>query len=312
MEYAKFGKTAISVSRVMLGTWAIGGENWGPYDEGEAVRAVETAIELGINAIDTAPAYGSGRAEKLIGKVLKGRRENVFVATKCGLDIENGMRIDLSPAAVQKELAASLKRLGTDYIDLYQCHWPDPSVPIADTMGALVRFRKEGKIRFIGVSNFSGTQIEEALKYAEIATLQPQYSLLDREIESEIQPLCAQRGIAILAYAPLGGGLLTGKYAERPRFTKSDARSFFYKYYQEGYWPRVKAVVDTVKQIASEKGAKPSHVAIAWVLARSGVLAALVGARNASQALENVDGASLALDPAEIEELDRVSAKLYE
>jgi aryl-alcohol dehydrogenase-like predicted oxidoreductase len=162
------------------------------------------------------------------------------------------------------------------------------------------------------VSNFSKPQVEEALKYAEISTLQPQYSLLDREIEKEIQPFCAQRGIAILAYAPLGGGLLTGKYAERPRFTKSDARSFFYKYYQEAYWPRVKAVVDTVKRIASERGARPSHVAIAWVLARRGVLAALVGARNPSQALENVDGAALALDPADIEALDRVSAMLYE
>ncbi len=300
-----------TVSRIMLGTWAIGGANWGSYDESEASRAIDYAIDHGISAIDTAPAYGSGRAEKLVGKSIKGRRDKVFIATKCGLDIEQNMRTDLSPAFIEKDLHGSLSRLGVDCIDLYQCHWPDPATPIAETMAALNRFREQGKIRMIGVSNFSREQILEAARHADIATLQPQYSLLERGIEAETVPACVEKHIALIPYAPLGGGMLTGKYTEPPKFSKSDARSFFYPFFQARHWPKVNGLVDTLRRIAAGKGAKPSHIAIAWVLSRAAVAAALVGARNPAQVEENLHASDIALTADEIALLDRQSAAVY-
>ncbi len=300
-----------TVSRIMLGTWAIGGANWGSYDESEAARAIDYALDHGINAIDTAPAYGAGRAEKLIGKAIAGRRDRVFIATKCGLDIECNMRTDLSPSFIEKDLHGSLSRLGVDCIDLYQCHWPDPATPIAATMEALNRFREQGKIRLIGVSNFSREQILEAAAHADIATLQPQYSLLERSIEAEIVPACVEKNIALIPYAPLGGGMLTGKYTEPPKFSKSDARSFFYPFFQARYWPKVNELVNTLRRIAAEKEAKPSHIAIAWVLSRTAVSAALVGARNPAQVEENLHASGISLTAEEIALLDQKSAEVY-
>jgi methylglyoxal reductase len=312
MLYTRLEHADLSISRLILGTWAIGGTHWGPYDESQAIRAVETAIDLGITTIDTAPAYGTGHSEELIGRVIKGKRERVVIATKCGLDMENGFRRDLTPPFMEKELEDSLRRLGTDYIDLYQPHWPDPDTPVEYTIEALELFREQGKIRAFGVSNFSAAELTEALAYGRIATLQPPYSLLERDIEKDIQPLCAGSGVAMIPYGSLGAGMLTGKYTEPPRFRKDDARSFFYRFFNKRYWNGVSSLVELLRKTAEAHDAKPGHVAIAWLLSRVAVAGTIVGARDADQVRDNMGGLEIRLSPEEVSELDRVSAAVYE
>ena len=312
MLYTRLEHADLSISRLILGTWAIGGTHWGPYDESQAIRAVETAIDLGITTIDTAPAYGTGHSEELIGRVIKGKRERVVIATKCGLDMENGFRRDLTPPFMEKELEDSLRRLGTDYIDLYQPHWPDPDTPVEYTIEALEFFREQGKIRAFGVSNFSAAELTEALAYGRIATLQPPYSLLERDIEKDIQPLCASSGVAMIPYGSLGAGMLTGKYTEPPKFRKDDARSFFYRFFNKRYWNGVSPLVELLRKTAEAHDAKPGHVAIAWLLSRAAVAGTIVGARDADQVRDNMGGLEVGLSPEEVSELDRVSAAVYE
>ena len=312
MKYVTLAGTNLSVSQITLGTWAIGGTHWGVHDNTLAARAVKTAIDLGINIIDTAPAYGAGHAEELIGKAIRKRRDQVIIATKCGLDIENGYRNNLSPEYMEYELNQSLKRLKTEYIDIYQCHWPDPNTPIEKSMEAMLRFKDQGKIRFIGVSNFDGPLIVETLKYARIVTLQPHYSLLERNIERSIQDICIENDISIIPYASLGGGMLTGKYTTAPAFKKDDARSFFYKFFQKKYWPGVKALLAAMAELAAEKNAKHSHIAIAWLLAKPGVRTVLAGARTPQQVKDNIGGVDVTLQRDEMARLDRLSAQVYQ
>jgi len=307
MNYTKLGKSDLNISRITLGTWAIGGSNWGKSDEPDAVKAIEASIDEGINFIDTAPAYGGGRAEKLIGDVIKNKRNTVLIATKCGLDIKNGYRKDLSPEFIERDLSASLKRLQTDYIDLYQCHWPVTDTPIEKTMEALVKFQKQGKIRYIGLSNFNREEITKSMMHAEIISLQSQYSLLDRSIEKDIQKICLDNNISIITYGSLGAGVLTGKYSERPKFGDIDARSFFYPFFQENRWEQTKSLVEEIEKIASGRNARPSQIAIAWLLTRKGVASALVGARNPEQAAENTGGTTVKLTSEELDTLDNIS-----
>lgn len=311
MKYAELPGTGLTVSKITLGTWAIGGSHWGPHDDAQASAAIDEAIGAGINIIDTAPAYGSGHAEVLIGRALKGRRDKIIIATKCGLEIDNGFRNNLSPAHMERELDDSLRRLGTDFIDLYQCHWPDPNTPIEESMRAMLKFREQGKIRHIGLSNFNSAQLLECLRHATIATLQPHYSLLERAIEDEVQKTCLENGVSIIPYGSLGGGMLTGKYSEPPKFRKDDARSFFYKFFQKRYWPGVKALLDAMRGIAAAKDAKMSHVAVAWLLARPGVVTVLAGARTPGQVRENAAGLELILSPEETSLLDGISSRVY-
>lgn len=311
MKYTKLENSNLNVSRVCLGTWAIGGAMWGAYDEKKAIEAIETSLANGINFIDTAPVYGNGHAEKLIGNIIKQKREQVVLATKCGLDPKNNYTSNLSPDFIQKDLENSLTRLQTEYIDLYQCHWPDAKTPIAKTMEKLNQLKEKGLIHNIGISNFNSEQTAEALKYAVIVTSQPQYSLVERSIETNIQPLCVKNNISIIPYGPLGGGVLTGKYKEWPQFGKFDARTIFYKAFQKKNWPKVEILVNKLKEIAFAKNAKPGNIAVAWLLAKPGVASAIVGARNAEQALDNLTGADIDLNPAEITELDNLSAQLY-
>lgn len=311
MKKRKLGKSSLEISELILGTWAIGGTMWSDYDEKGAVEAIEAAISNGINMIDTAPVYGNGHAEELIGKAIKGRRDKIVIATKCGLDIENRMKKDLRPEFVMHDLEMSLKRLGTDYVDLYQIHWPVNDIPIQQTMEAMMKLKDQGKIRYIGVCNFSGTELSEAAKYGEVVSFQPNYSLLERDIENDQMKICAGHGIGIISYGSLGAGMLTGKYKEPPSFRKGDARSFFYKFFKEKYWPEVKKVVDKVCMIAGQRDVKPGHVALAWILSKKGIAGAIFGARNAAQVEDNLGGASLILTGEEISILDDVSQNVY-
>lgn len=211
MYYRCIPKSDLRVSVLGLGTWVFGGDAWGGSDEKECLNVVSAAIDSGINLIDTAPIYGYGRAETIVGKAVTKKRDKVLLATKCGL-VWQGKRIrhDLTRRSVFQELEDSLKRLGVEYIDLYQCHWPDPQTPVEETMQALNELKKQGKIRYIGVSNFDAQLLKESLYLADIVSLQSQYSLLKRDLEKELIPFCHQHKVGILTYGVLGGGILTG------------------------------------------------------------------------------------------------------
>jgi aryl-alcohol dehydrogenase-like predicted oxidoreductase len=303
----------VSTSTIVLGTWAIGGNHWGPSDDADALRAIETAIDNGISAIDTAPVYGDGHAEELVGNAILGKREKVFLATKCGLDIyTNKYQRNLSPSYIEIDLTQSLKRLKTDYIDLYQCHWPDPQTPIEETMATLLKFQEQGKIRFIGVSNFSKTELEGAMKCSPLFSLQSHYSLLERTVEADVLPWCKENGVKFFSYGSLGAGVLTGKHTECKRFPSNDARSFFYRFFKPRYWPRVCQLVDAIREMASSAGTKPGVIALAWLLRQPGVTSVIVGARSAEQVLDNIPQPGIELSDDAMRLLDQLSRKIYE
>jgi aryl-alcohol dehydrogenase-like predicted oxidoreductase len=301
MEYRRLGKSELNVSVVGIGTWPIGGSFWGKGDDAEAVAAIEKAIDSGINLIDTAPVYGNGHSERLVARAIKDHRQQVIIATKCGLHFKGATAInDLKPESIRKELEASLKHLKTDAIDLYQCHWPDPSTPIEETIGEMARMKTEGKIRAIGVSNFDAALLEKAQKVAPIASNQVPYSLLNREIENELVPFCLEKDIGILAYGPIGGGILSGKYKEKPKFSKNDARTFFYNYYQEPLWTKVQALLKELEKIAARHDKPVVQVAINWVCQQPAITSALVGARNPQQAEANAAAGNWQLSNEEL------------
>jgi aryl-alcohol dehydrogenase-like predicted oxidoreductase len=311
MKTRRLGNSSLEITELILGTWAIGGTMWSDYNEKGAFEAIKAAISNGINIIDTAPVYGNGHAEELIGKAIKGRRDKILIATKCGLDIENRMQKNLKPEFIVHDLEMSLKRLGTDYVDLYQIHWPVTDVNIKDTMSALMKLKDQGKIRYIGVCNFSGEELLEAIKYGDVVSFQPHYSLLERDIENDQMKVCLDSGIGIISYGSLGAGMLTGKYKTLPSFRKGDARNFFYRFFKEQYWAKVKKVVDKVCTIAEMRNVKPGHIAMAWILSKPGISGAIFGARNVLQVEDNLGAATLSLTDEEIHELDKVSEKIY-
>lgn len=228
MRYKRLGENGPEVSVLGYGGWSIGKEGWGNVSEKEAAHTVELALEAGINLFDTAPIYGRGRSEEVLGELLAPWREKVVIATKCGLTWEAGGRVfhDLSPGAIRHEVEESLKRLKTDYIDLYQIHWPDKETPLEESFVALNRLREEGVIRYIGVSNFSAAQLKEACKLGEVVSLQGKYNLLEREAEDELLPLCKEQELGFIAYSPLAQGLLTGTIGADYRLSKRDIRKF--------------------------------------------------------------------------------------
>jgi methylglyoxal reductase len=309
------GHSDLEVTPVGLGAWAIGGLMWGGADAADAIAAIHASLDAGINLVDTAPAYGLGRSEELVGRALAGRRQGVVLSTKCGLrwDREEGeLRFDLvspegrrvriyhnlRPESLREECEASLRRLRTDVIDLYQIHWPDPVHPLEDGLGALLRLREEGKIRHIGVSNFPVPLLEEARRAAPIVSDQPPYNLIDRGIEKDVLPWCRAHGVGVLVYSPMGRGLLTGAIARDREFPVSDHRRG-QKYFAPERRGRVLDALERIRPLAEARGTSLANLAVAWVLATPGVSAALVGARNPQQARENARAAELQLDADE-------------
>ena len=311
MRYKSIG-TIEKVSVVGLGTWAMGGDFWGDIDEKEAVEAIHAALDQGVTLIDTAPIYGKGYSEEVVGKGIAGKaRDKIIIATKCGLNWSTGqMRNDLTAAGVTYEVEESLKRLGTDYIDLYQCHWPDKiGTPIAETMGGLMALKKQGKIREIGVSNFSPAQMDECRAAGELASLQPQYSLLHRDIEEDgILDYCRKHNIAILSYGSLGAGALTGKFTEPP---KSDRRAGFYSFFAPEVWPKVLKLLDVLKGVAAAHDRPVAQASINWVVQQEGMTCGLVGARNAQQATMNAQAGDWELTAEELALIDAEYAKIF-
>jgi methylglyoxal reductase len=296
----------INISPISLGTWVFGGSSWGGSNDQDAIDAVHAAIDCGINCIDTAPVYSNGDSERLVGKALVGKRDKVFLATKCGIKLKNHqVQHNLSRSVILDEVEGSLRRLKTEYIDLYQCHWPDDATSFEETFETLKTLQAQGKIRHIGVSNYGVNQIKEASKIVKIETSQDQYSLLDKNIEKELMPHVLENDMGVLAYGPLAGGILTGKYKQPPEFKDADARTFFYKYYKGQAFEKTSIFLDQLRQFN-----KPlNQLAINWVRQQKGVLSVLVGCRNRAQVEENIKALQWNLSD---EEMDKINNKASE
>jgi aryl-alcohol dehydrogenase-like predicted oxidoreductase len=302
------GRTGLEVSRVAFGTWQLGGE-WGAFDEREAVVAIRRARELGITVFDTAQAYGFGASERLLGTALRAEldrdRDSVVIATKGGI---RPPERDASEAFLRQGVEESLRHLGVETIDIYQVHWPDPDVPAAETAGALQRMVDEGKIRFAGVSNYDARQMEEFAAVRPVDVLQPPYHLLRRGIEDEILPFARAHDIGVLAYSPLGSGLLTGRVDERTRFGDDDWRSQASAFTGQGL-ERNLAVVRRLDELARERGITLGQLAIAWVLAQPGVHVAIVGARSAANIEASAGAADVELAPDDLARIEEIAAE---
>jgi len=282
----------LKLSHIALGGWIMGRDGWSNVDDADSVAVIHAAYDKGINAIDTAPFYGKGHAEELIGVSLQGQRDKWIIATKCGLRWEEGKGVfhDLSPARVQTELEDSLRRLRTDYIDLYQLHWPDPNTPLENTLEVIKKAIDKGQVKQVGLCNFSLEDIQLARTIMPIASLQHPYSLLNRDVEADILPFAKEQGLAFMAYGPLHGGLLSGKYTHRPSAPKGEAKSYFYEHNKEATWQQAEPIIASLRQKAQESGRSVAAEAIQWILSQAGVTTAIVGMRNIVQLEENFQG----------------------
>jgi aryl-alcohol dehydrogenase-like predicted oxidoreductase len=309
MEFTKITGTDLTVSRIGLGTWAIGGWMWGGTDEAESIRTIQGAIESGITLIDTAPVYGFGRSEEIVGQALAhdALRHRVVLATKTGLEWRDGQPVrNASRKRILSEVEDSLKRLRTDYIDIYQVHWPDPLIPIEECAEAMLALYRQGKIRAIGVSNFSRRQMQLFREVARIHTVQPPFNLFEREAEKEVLPYCFWHGIATLAYGSICRGLLSGRMKPDTRFAGDDQRNTDPKFQRPRYEQYLRAVEALDRFARDNFGKRVIHLALRWVLDQPGVSVALFGARRPAQLepLDQVMGWELSHDA--VKEIDRI------
>ena len=305
MKTTRLGRTGLEVSPIAFGTWQLGGD-WGSFDESGAIDAIRTARDLGINFFDTAQSYGFGACERLLGRALRQEldtaRDQVVIATKGGLRPAGDGEVarDSSPERLRRGVESSLEALGTDYIDLYQVHWPDPNTPFAETAGALGDLLAEGKIRHIGVSNFDAHQMEEFSRTRQVETLQPPYSLFRRDIETSILPYASEHDIGVLVYGPLSHGLLSGTMTEDTTFADSDWRSRSPMFQGEEFRRNLERVRG-LERLAAKHDASVSQLAIAWTLSNPAVQVAIVGARKAEHIEEAIQATNLELDALDFE-----------
>lgn len=328
MEYRKLGSTDLEVSAITFGAWAAGGWMWGGSDTGEAIKAIRSAYTHGVTTIDTAPVYGQGASEEIVGEAIKDlSRDKVQILTKFGLrwDIAKGVfhfhskdnqgrDIDIykyaSKKSIIKEAEDSLKRLRTDYIDLYQIHWPDTSTPIQETFEAVAQLIQDGKVRHAGVCNYSVDQMKEAEKYVNLASNQLPFSMVNKGIENEIVPYCIKNNKSILAYSPLERGLLTGKMRPGQPFDKGDHRANNPFFSQQSII-KTNAFLEKIKPIANAKGVTLAQLALKWTLERPGITIALAGARNETQSVQNAAATTFDLNPDELDSINRELEKIY-
>jgi aryl-alcohol dehydrogenase-like predicted oxidoreductase len=315
MKYRNFGDSGIGLSVIGLGTWPLGNDFFGAVDERQGVGTIHRALDLGINLIDTSPAYGQDfESERIVGKALEGRRDKAVISTKFGVHRVLGAgeyKITgeyvrcLAPAAAQAELENSLKRLGTDYIDIYFIHWPDLNNGIDGALELLAKWKKEGKIRAGAVSNFSVEQIKTAVDKGGISGIQPPLSLLDRScFDNGVIQFAHDKGLGIMTYGSLGGGILTGAFKTPPEVTDKELRVFFYDFFSEAKWSKCAAVIDTLRGVADGRGVSVAEVAINWVLAVPGVSAALIGTTKPENLEKNARAADWELTPEEIAKIN--------
>jgi aryl-alcohol dehydrogenase-like predicted oxidoreductase len=320
MQTRLLGNSDLNITRIGYGAWAIGGPGWqfawGDQDDGDSIAAIHRSLELGVNWIDTAAAYGLGHSEEIVAKALKswsGKKPYVF--TKCGLrwDAQGNVIKKLKAASVKEEVENSLRRLGVETIDLYQIHWPpDPDSPeLEEGWSTLAALKKEGKLRWIGVSNFNAQQIQRAQKIAQVTSLQPPYSLVSRGVEPDILPYCKQQNIGVIVYSPMASGLLTGAMTKEraAKFGDGDWRSRNANFRE----PRISknlALVEELRAIGQRHGRSPGEVAIAWTLLNPAVTAAIVGARSAKQAEGVMKAGELQLAPQDIRQIEASLEKI--
>jgi aryl-alcohol dehydrogenase-like predicted oxidoreductase len=312
MQTRRLGSTDLNLTTVGLGTWAMGGPwqyGWGPQDDHDAIAAILTALDKGVNWLDTAPVYGLGHSEELVGQALRQTRHRPYIATKCGL-LWNDRRekvANLKKQSIRKECDDSLKRLGVERIDLYQMHWPDPEPDIEEGWEEMARLAEQGKVRHLGVSNYSVAQMERLRTIHPIASLQPPYSMLHREVESELLEYCAQHNIGVVVYSPMQRGLLTGKFSHErlAALAVGDHRRRAPEF-QNPQFSATLVMVDQLKKIARRHGRTAAQLAVSWVLRRPEVTAAIVGARRPDQILETVDASDWTLSHEDIEEIEKL------
>jgi aryl-alcohol dehydrogenase-like predicted oxidoreductase len=317
MEYRQLGTSEVKASVITFGAWAIGGWMWGGADRTEAIAAIKAAYDNGVTSIDTAPAYGQGLSEEIVAEAVKDiPRDRLQILTKFGLrwDVQqgefffkskdnDGREIDMyklaSRESVMKECEDCLRRLQTDYIDLFQIHWHDSTTPIAETMEALLRLQEQGKIRAAGVCNYSPALVQEAAPVINLASVQVPYSMVMRDIEKELVPYCMENKKAIIAYSPLQRGLLTGKIKPGHVFAAGDSRESN-RFYTTENITRVNHMLDSLRSLAAEKKATLAQLVLRWTIDQPGITIALAGARNAEQAVQNARAAEIQLTKEEI------------
>jgi len=321
MKYRSLGKSNLEVSTIIFGAWAIGGWMWGGSEEKDAVEAIHASIDGGAISIDTAAVYGYGKSEEIVGRAVKNKRDKVQLLTKYGLrwDSTEGEHFfdwededfgkkkiyrNARKKSVIKECEDSLRRLQTDYIDLYQCHWRDPSTELEETMEALNQLVKEGKVRAAGVSNFTQQDIELANKICPIASDQPPYSMILRDIEKDVLPYCRKNNIGVIVYSPLQRGLLTGKFKPDVKFKDGDHRANQAHFKPENI-KITNAFLEKIKPIAAAHSVSLAQLVLAWTIAQPGVTAAIAGARDAKQVKENLKAVEMNLSAEEINEINK-------
>lgn len=322
MQTREIGNSGIEASVIGLGTWAMGGWMWGGTDEKASIDAIHASLDQGVSLIDTAPAYGLGVSEEIVGKAIKGRRDKVVLATKCGLVWhtnkgnhffdENGKPVHryLGADAIQHEVEQSLKRLQTDYLDLYITHWQDPTTPIAETMEALLALKKAGKIRAIGISNANQAELEQYQQTGVVDAVQEKYNLIERQLEQTLLPSTIKTNVACLSYSSLAMGLLSGKITPERVFTGDDQRITDPMFTIENRrW--VQKFCQSIEPIARQKNISVAQLVIAATLQQPGITYALCGARNAAQAIENAAAGSVVLSQEEVKFIDAKSHEFF-
>lgn len=302
MEKRRLGTSDVQITPILMGTWQAGKKKWVGIEDADSIKAIRAAFEAGITTIDTAEVYGEGHSEKIVAEALSDVRDRVEYATKV---FANHLKYDLVIEACDR----SLKNLKTDYIDLYQIHWPSGTfnsekVPIEETMKALNHLKEQGKIRAIGVSNFSRAQLEEAAKYGRVDSLQPPYSLFWRQVEKDAVPYCVENNISIVAYSPLAQGLLTGKFGADHKFDPQDNRAKN-KLFQGENYQRAQQALDKLRPIADRHNCTLAQLALAWLIAQPQAQA-IAGARNSEQAIANAKAADVKLSDSELQEIDAI------
>ena len=323
MRFRKLGQSGIEASVVGLGAWAIGGWMWGGTDESESIRAIHAALDAGINLIDTAPIYGFGRSEQIVGKAIRDRRDQVVLATKCSMVCNptvgtfkfrsdaagpnpNGhviIHIYAGPESIRQEVEASLLRLQIDHIDLLQTHWQDTTTAIAETMDCLLDLKSQGKIRAVGACNARSGQLEQYCQAGPLDTDQEKYSLVNRDIEHGQLPFCRENNVAVLAYSPLGRGLLTGKIGPDRQFAPGDQRAIDPMFSVENR-KRVAEMIDRWQPLCETRSITPAQLVTAWTAAQPGLTHVLCGIRSVQQATENAAAGEIELTADELKIID--------